>query len=361
MTLTARIRFWPCAKACLTAFLTAFALTPVLAQQEGLFTVPKFTFEGGGSLEDMKISYVTYGKRAEGDANVIVLVPPTSGLKGWAAAHIGPGKTFDPNQHFIVSIDAIGGGGSSQPRDGLGTKFPQYNIRDMVRAQHALLVDGLGIRRALAVGGASSGAYQALEWGILYPGFARGLILWVGAARADMHVKLIVDGIVGTLSLDPAFGAGAAVPAGGDAVRRASTVYFPWLLSDKALEAMGSDEALAKAEAGFADTWARNWDAIGLAWRYRSSRLHDVSAPFGGNMAVALAKVTAAVLVLAVNTDRTHPIALSEAMTKGLVNAKVTSALLDSPRGHVAVFVGPGAPEYEFVSDTTRSFLATLK
>lgn len=29
--------------------------------------------------------------------------------------------------------------------------------------------------------GGSSGAYQALEWGIVYPGFARSLILYAGA------------------------------------------------------------------------------------------------------------------------------------------------------------------------------------
>ena len=359
MILPAGTSFGIHARAFLSALVMTFAL-PVLAQQEGVFTIPHFAFEGGGSLDNMKVSYITYGKRVAGDENVIVLVPPTSGLKGWAAAHIGAGKTFDTDMHFIVSIDAIGGGGSSQPRDGLGTRFPQYNIRDMVRAQHATLTEGLGIRRALAVCGASSGAYQALEWGILYPGFARGLLLYAGAAQANRHVKLITDGIVATLSLDPAFIAGVAAPPGGEGVRKASTVYFPWLLSDKALDAMGSDDVLAKAEAGFADNWARNWDAVGLAWRYRSSRLHDVSAPFGNNMSAALAKVTAAVLVLPVNSDRTHPMALSESMAKGLVNAKVTYAVLDSERGHVAVFAGSGTAEYKFVSDATRSFLSTL-
>lgn len=336
-------------------------ITPALAQQEGVFTIPNFAFEGGGNLVDMKVSYITYGKRAEGDSNVIVLVPPTSGSKAWAAAHIGAGKTFDTNQYFIVSIDAIGGGGSSQPRDGLGTRFPQYNIRDMVRAQHAMLTGGLGIGRALAIGGGSSGAFQALEWGIQYPAFAKGLLLYAGAAKADRHVKAIVDGLVATLSLDPAFRAGAAVQPGGDFVRMASTGYLAWGTTAASLEAMGSDEALAKAQAGFADRWARDWDAIGLAWRYRSSRLHDVSAPFGGDMAKALSNVRAAVLVLPVNTDRTHPLALNEAMAKGLVNAKVTYALLDSTAGHAGVFRGPGTPEYEFVGQATRSFLATLK
>lgn len=341
--------------------MASLAALPALAQQEGVYTVPHFTFEGGGSIEAMKVSYLTWGTRAADGSNTIVLLSATSGLKNWANAHIGAGKTFDTDRYFVVSIDSIGGGGSSQPRDGLGAKFPQYNIRDMVRAQHALLVDGLGLPHVVAVAGGSSGAYQALEWGIDYPAFSRGLILWAGAAQADRGVKVIVDGIVATLSLDPAFASGQAVPPGGDAVKKASTVYFPWLTTDRGLELMGSDETLAKAEAGFADSWARNWDAIGLAWRYRSSRLHDVAVPFKGNLAAALGTVTAAVLVLPVTTDRTHPIALNEAMAKGLVNARLTYAPLDSPRGHLAVFVGPGTPEYEFVSTTTRNFLATLK
>jgi homoserine O-acetyltransferase len=349
------------ARSMIISAATACLLMPAMAQQEGLYTIAHFDFEGGGSLDAMKVSYVTYGKRDTKDENVIVLVPPTSGLKGWAAAHIGPGKAFDPGKHFIVSIDAIGGGGSSQPRDGLGTRFPQYNIRDMVRAQHALLTDGLGIRRVLAIGGASSGAFQVLEWGILYPGFARGLLLYAGAAQANRQVKLIVDGIIATLSLDPAFVSGVAAPPGGEVVKRAATVYFPWLLTEKALDDLGSDEALAKAEAGFAESWARNWDAAGLVWRYRSSRLHDVSVPFGRDMAAALAKVTAAVLVLPVSTDRTHSIAINEAMAKGLVNAKVTYAVLDSGRGHVGVFAGAGLAEYKFVSETTQSFLASLR
>ncbi|MEO7055409.1 MAG: alpha/beta fold hydrolase [Caldimonas sp.] len=341
--------------------LASVLARPALAQQEGTYTIPRFTFEGGGSIDAMKVSYATWGTRAPDGSNTIVLVAPTSALKNWANAHIGAGKTFDTDRYFVVSIDSIGGGNSSQPRDGLGAKFPQYNIRDMVRAQHAMLVDGLGLPHVLAVAGGSSGAYQALEWGIDYPAFSRGLILWAGAARADRGVKVIVDGIVATLSLDPAFVSGVAVPPGGDAVKRASTVYFPWLTTERGLELMGSDETLAKTEAGFAESWARNWDAVGLAWRYRSSRLHDVAVPFKGNMAAALGTVTAAVLVLPVTTDRTHPIALNEAMAKGLVNATVTYAPLDSPRGHLAVFVGPGTPEFEFVSSTTRSFLATLK
>jgi len=345
----------------LVAACALIAMVPVRAQQEGSYTIAQFSFESGATLDKMKVGYSTWGTRAQDDSNVIVLLPPTSGLKTWANAHIGQGKAFDPDTHFIVSIDAIGGGTSSQPRDGLGAKFPLYNIRDMVRAQHALLTKGLGIHRALVIGGASSGAYQALEWGVTYPDFARGLLLLAPAAQADRHVKVIIDGIVGTLSLDPAFAAGKAVPPGGDAVRRASTVYFPWLGSDRGLQAMGSDEELAKAEAQFAENWARSWDAIGLAWRYKSSRLHDVTEPYGGRLADALARVKAATLLMPVTTDRTHPIELGEALRQGLTNSRVVWAPLDSARGHVAVFRPPGTPEGDFVAARTQEFLQSLR
>jgi len=95
-------------------------------------------------------------------------------------------------------------------------------------------------------------------------------------------------------------------------------VYFPWLVSDRMLESFGSGDELAKAAAGFADSWAKNRDAVGLAWRYKSSRLHDVAVPFGGRLNEALDRVTAAVLVMPVTTGRTHPIEMSESMSKGL-------------------------------------------
>jgi hypothetical protein len=39
----------------------------------------------------------------------------------------------------------------------------------------------------------------------------------------------------------------------------------------------------------------------------------------------------------------------------------VSYAPLDSVRGHVAVFRPPGTPEYAFVSEQTRHFLAGLR
>jgi homoserine acetyltransferase len=61
-----------------------------------------------------------------------------------------------------------------------------------------------------------------------------------------------------------------------------------------------------------------------------------------------------------VTTDRTHPPELSEAMAKGLKNARVVYAPLESTRGHGAIFRGAPSPEYSFVSERTRQFLLGL-
>jgi homoserine acetyltransferase len=78
-------------------------------------------------------------------------------------------------------------------------------------------------------------------------------------------------------------------------------------------------------------------------------------------MSTGLARVIGSVLILPVSTDRTHPLALNEAMAKGLVNAKVTYSTLDSARGHTAVFMCPGSAEFEYLSTQTKQFLQELK
>jgi homoserine O-acetyltransferase len=162
------------------------------AQQEGTFVIPDFQFEKGGNLKDMKVGYITWGKLNEAKDNAILILPATTASKGWAANHIGPGKTFDSDRFFIIGVDPIGSGTSSQPRDGLGTKFPKYNIRDMVHAQHELLTKQFGLSEVRAIGGASMGSFQSIEWGITYPGFAKGLFLLPRRSRSILHTRMVI-------------------------------------------------------------------------------------------------------------------------------------------------------------------------
>lgn len=278
------------------SLLIAVAPQPSFAQQEGTYNIPEFEFEKGGRLTDMKVGYITWGKLNDKKDNAILILPATNAPKAWAAYHIGSGKTFDSDKYFIIGVDPIGSGTSSQPKDGLGTKFPKYTIRDMVRAQHELLTKKFGLSEARAIGGASMGSFQSVEWGVTYPGFAKGLILWVPAARSDRHFHAIVDAVNAVITLDPAYKEGNYETPPVEGMRRAGMVYFPWLYSDEYLAQLVKDADFDRAKMAFGDSWAKTWDANTLIWRYEASRNHDASEPFEGDMKKALSRIDVPVL-----------------------------------------------------------------
>ena len=115
--------------------LFAIGIGPLRAQQapagqEAVHVIPQFRFESGKTMDGMKVGYVTFGKLNADKSNAVLLVPGTSSLRHWADDYVGPGKMYDTDTYFFVSVDAIGGGTSSQPKDGLGADFPAYTIRD---------------------------------------------------------------------------------------------------------------------------------------------------------------------------------------------------------------------------------------
>src|SRR6185437_4201335 len=177
--------------------LLAGALTACLAAaaqaEPQTFLVYDFEFENGSVLPELRVAYETHGNLSPGRDNAILLVHGTSGGRHAFDALIGPGKTFDTERNFVITVDAIGGGDSSSPKDGLGQDFPRYTIRDMMAAQHALVTRGLELTTLRAVGGSSMGSFAALEWGIHHPEMVRSLILLVPSPKAEANFQLTVD------------------------------------------------------------------------------------------------------------------------------------------------------------------------
>jgi len=68
----------------------------------------EFRFEGGGAIQNLKMSYVTHGKLNAAKDNAILF------QHGFAANHhlfdhmIGPGKPLDTDKYFIICPDALG-------------------------------------------------------------------------------------------------------------------------------------------------------------------------------------------------------------------------------------------------------------
>ncbi len=322
-----------------------------------IFNAYDFEFEDGSVVPELRVAYETHGKLSAGRDNAILLVHGASRNRHIFDAMIGPGKALDTERNFIVTVDAIGGGDSSSPKDGLGQDFPRYTIRDMMAAEHALVTRGLELSTLRAVGGISMGSFVALEWGIHHAEMVRGLILLAPAPKAEANFQLVVDLMTSVIALDPEWQGGRYARNPVEGLRLAGMVYYPWAVSEPYLARLSAKQMAKEVE----DT-ARafgNWDANSLVLRYAASRAHDISAPFAGDMSAALAQIAAPTLVLPSASDRLLGLAGARRIRDGVSHASY--AEIPSDLGHRAARPTPGTPEGEFIDTQIRAFLAKIE
>jgi homoserine O-acetyltransferase len=328
--------------------------------REAVHSIPDFAFERGGRLAELRVGFATHGSLNRARTNAVLVTHGTSANRHTYDVYIGPGRAFDTERYFVIAVDAIGGGTSSSPKDGLGPDFPRYTIRDMVRAQHHLLTEGLKLSSLVAVGGPSMGAFQALEWGIQHPGFAQGLLLIVPAARAPANIKAVIDTMIEVVKLDPEWNGGRYASNPVEGLRRAGMVFGTWFLSDLYLESLRTPEQYEAALMVMANAFTQ-WDAVSWMWRYLATREHDVSAPFGGDMAGALRRVTARTLVMPGATDRVLPTFGARELHEGIPGAVLVE--IPSVLGHMAqnpLGMGTDTIEHRFVDAALADFLKRL-
>jgi homoserine O-acetyltransferase/O-succinyltransferase len=193
-----------------------FSVSDLLAQSyptpvEADFTARNYRFESGETLPEVKIHYRTVGspkKDPDGVVrNAVLILHGTGGTgrgfltDGYAGRLFGKGQLLDAERYFIILPDNVGHGGSSKPSDGMRMAFPKYRYTDMVKLQHLLVTQGLGLTRMRLVMGTSMGAMHAWMWGYLFPEFADGLVPLASnpveiAGRNRVWRKALVDAIV---------------------------------------------------------------------------------------------------------------------------------------------------------------------
>ena len=144
--------------------------------------------DAGVELSPYQVAYQTYGELNADRSNAILIchaltgdqhvhnVHPVTGKEGWWDSIVGPGLPIDTDRFFVICSNVLGGclgttgPASKNPATGepYGLTFPVVTVRDMVRAQAALL-DHLGIGQLLCVAGGSMGGMQVLQWVVTYP------------------------------------------------------------------------------------------------------------------------------------------------------------------------------------------------
>jgi homoserine O-acetyltransferase/O-succinyltransferase len=349
---------------------------PSLSSQVLELSVP-LALDGGQSLEGVAIAYETCGTLNADKSNVILICHaltgdqyvasphPITGKSGWWERMVGPGKPIDTERFFVICANVLGSCmGSTGPAclaaDGkpYGMRFPVITIRDMVRAQVALL-DALGIIQLHAVVGGSMGGMQALSLAANFPERTRAAL--VIAATARHSAQNIAFHEVGRQAImaDPKWKGGdyyAGGPNGnkggpdaGLAVARmaAHITYlseegmhekFGRRLQDRSAKTFGFDadfqveSYLRHQGLSFTD----RFDANSYLYITRAMDYFDLAEEHGGRLADAFAKTTARVCLVSFDTDWLYPTAESRGIAHALnaAGAPVSFVELSAPFGH---------------------------
>jgi homoserine O-acetyltransferase/O-succinyltransferase len=329
-------------------------LAPAARAEPVLFNIPDFQFEDGTVLPDVRIAYETQGTLTPARDNAILLVPGASAGRHAFDPAIGPGKTFDTDKYFVIIADPIGGGDSSAPADGMGQDFPRYTIRDAMAAEAALIAQGLQLPSVRAVCGAGMGSDVALELAVHHPELVRGAVLLAPSAAADRGLQLVLDLLTSVVTLDPEWQGGRYSRNPIEGLRRAGMLYYPWTVSASYVDRITPqrlDQELEAAARSFA-----TWDANALVLRYGAYRGHDIAAAFNGDMAAALARIAAPVLLLPSASDRLVGVAGAQRIRDGVQHA--IYAEIPGDLGHRAIAAAPETAAWDLIDERIRAFLA---
>ncbi len=230
-------------------------------QTEGDWVIHDFTFHTGEKLAELRIHYTTAGKPTRDEAgrvnNAVIIMHGTGGSgRAFLSAAFGgelfrEGQPLDAATHYIILPDDIGHGKSSKPSDGLRSKFPHYDYEDMVRAEYALVHDGLHVDHMRLVMGTSMGAMHTWIWGEMYPDFMDALMPLASApveiaGRNRMFRAMVIQAIRN----DPEWKNGEYTKPPEQGLVAAQ--YALWMMTSSALQLHKANPTSEKADAAVA-------------------------------------------------------------------------------------------------------------
>lgn len=326
----------------------------------------------GQSLAGVQVAYETVGKLNANKSNAVLVCHaltmdqhivsphPKTSKPGWWAKSVGPGNVIDTDRFYVICANVLGGcmgstGPASLAPDGkpYGMRFPVITIRDMVRAQVALL-DAFGIEQLHAVVGGSMGGMQALSFAANWPGRTRAVLVIASTARHSAQNIAFHEVGRQAIMADPKwrggdyYGSGKG-PDNGLAVARmaAHITYlseegmhekFGRKLQDRTEKTFGFDadfqveSYLRHQGLSFTD----RFDANSYLYITRAMDYFDLAEEHGGRLADAFCGVRARFCLISFDTDWLYPTAESRTIAHALnaAGTPVSFVELSAPFGH---------------------------
>lgn len=340
------------------------------------------SLECGAYLSPVTIAYETYGRLNREKNNAILVCHAFSGnahaagyhagedRPGWWDAIIGPGKSLDTDDYFVICSNILGGcngttgPASIDPKTGerYDLSFPIITVGDIVNLQKRL-IDHFGIQQLLAVVGGSMGGMQALQWSVSYPEMVRKVVAIATTARSTP--QQIAFNEVGRQAImsDPKWNKGeyssGTIPENGLALAR--MIGHITYLSDASMhnkfgrnlqnkEAIGYDFSTEFQVQSYlhhqGESFTRRFDANSYLYITKAIDYFDLSV--NGSLAEGFSKAGSAFLVISVTSDWLYPPYQSEEIVSALTanDIEVQYCEIRSNYGHDAFLLESGQLNY---------------
>lgn len=329
----------------------------------------------GASLPGYELIYETYGELNADASNAILICHALSGdhhvagvdsegKKGWWDGYIGPGKTIDTNQFFVVCSNNLGGCRGStgpttiNPETGkvYGPDFPIVTCRDWVNSQDRLR-EHLGVEQWAAIVGGSMGGMQVLQWAIDYPDRLRHAVVIAAAPKLSAQNIAFNEVARRAIMSDPDFSEGRFIekdtlPKQGLSLAR-MLGHLTYLSDDMMGTKFGRELREGKLQYNYdvefqVESYLRyqgekfatkqNFDANTYLLMTKALDYFDPAAEFDHDLSKALAKASAKFLVVSFTSDWRFSPQRSHEIVKALLDndADISYAEVESQHGHDA-------------------------
>ncbi len=327
----------------------------------------------GKVLDNFSLVYETYGELNDEKNNAILICHALSGdhhaagyhssndkKPGWWDSCIGPGKPFDTNKFFVVSLNNLGGCmGSTGPNTidkktgkEYGPDFPIVTVNDWVNSQK-LLADYLEIDAWACVVGGSLGGMQALQWTISYPNKIKNSIVIAAAAKLSAQNIAFNEVARQAIITDPDFHDGRynnhnVVPKRGLSIAR-MLGHITYLSDDSMRQKFGRDLREGKLHFGYdvdfqvesylryqAQAFVERFDANTYLLMTKALDYFDPAKEYDGDLSKAFERTKSRFLILSFTSDWRFSSSRSHEIVKSLIKARknVSYSEIEANHGH---------------------------
>jgi homoserine O-acetyltransferase len=327
-----------------------------------------FELESGKQLPELQIGFHTYGKLNKNADNVVWVchaLTANSDVLDWWKGLFGDDDYFNPDEYFIVCANIIGSPyGTSNPLSvnpvtghPYYLSFPQFTVRDMVKA-HQILAKHLGIGNIGILIGGSLGGQQAVEWAITDADRIKSLILIASNAKHSPWGIAFNESQRLAISADSTFYSNS--PSGGQKGLKAARSIALLSYRNYKTYAVTQQEEEDHITGDYKAATYQNYQGQKLVNRYnaysywylsKSMDSHNVGRNRHG-VEKALSLIKARTLVIGIKSDVLFPVEEQQYLFRHI--PKSAFAELDSFYGHDGFLI-----ETEVLTEIITSFFKT--